>query len=214
MGVWQLLNPTPESLYPTIARQVIKLEVTAKLPDNPFIQLIAKVFGIKTLRIRGSGVLLQDAGRVVTANHVVSIKGITTLIGVSTNGKRFGCKVLAQDADRDLALLACDGLIGVSGVRNLASLTLPVGRRIIAAGCASGGPLIISDGIVAQHYSDTDKGKLLCSVMGGPGMSGGGVFTYDGELVGIIQAGYNKPPFTMITTSNLQLRRFLKEHRI
>lgn len=167
--------------------------------------------GMKELNVRGSGVILGNKGRVVTANHVVKIPGRTSVIGVTTEGKRVGCKILSQDDSRDLALLSCDGLSGADGVRSFSSILLPIGSRVVAAGCAGGGPLIISDGILANR--ELDKGKLLLSVMGGPGMSGGGVFTYDGSLVGIIQAGYNRPPFTMITANSIQLQRFLYYNR-
>lgn len=163
----------------------------------------------KFLRQSGSGVILDNQGRVVTANHVIEIKDRLTIVGVTTGGKRFGCRVLSTDDSRDLALLACDGLIGTRGIRGLASVTLPIGSRACAAGFASGGPFILSDGILANRMND--KGKLLLSVPAGPGMSGGAVFTYDGYLVGIVQAGYRQPPFTLITTSNVQLRKFLRD---
>lgn len=164
----------------------------------------------KTMRYSGSGVVLNNKGDVLTANHVINEKTIISLIGEDTKGKRFGCRVLAKDDSRDLALLRCDGLIGVDGIRGLAPLSLPIGTRAVAAGFPSGGPFIISDGIIANVLPE--KGKYMMSIPSGPGMSGGAVFTYDGLLIGIIQAGYVKPPFTLFTTSNLQLRKFLKEH--
>lgn len=159
------------------------------------------------IQASGSGVILGKQGEVVTANHVIRGKGRQAVIAVTASGKKAGCRVVAQDDERDLAKLVCDGLSGVSGVTRLAPLRVPLGSRIVVSGYPGGLNLVSSDGIVANHLPE--KGKLLLSALAGPGMSGGAVFSYDGALIGVIQAIYTMPPFTTLTTSNLQLRSFL-----
>lgn len=156
----------------------------------------------------GSAVLLKN-GKAVTANHVVDMSGSPIVVATNNAGVKAGCKILANDRERDLALIDCAGFSHVNVHRGYASMFLPIGTRVSAAGFPLGGPLVISDGVASNHLFE--RGKYMFSVPAGPGMSGGGVFTYSGLLVGVIQSGYGKPPFTLFTSSPLQLARFLKE---
>lgn len=196
----------------------MRLVVKAEIPDDPFLKFFLAMMSAMTkkpipkyLVSSGSGVVLGN-GKVVTANHVVDIEQRISVIGATEKGKKFGCRILAQDKSRDLALLQCDGINRLAGIHSFASLSLPIGSRVVASGYAGGGSLVISDGILSTR--ELNKGKMLVSALSGPGMSGGAVFTYDGRLVGLIQAGYRQPPFTMISTNSLQLLRFLYKHKL
>lgn len=174
----------------------------------------------------GSGVLYHNNGLVLTAAHClvkkesqdIDIFGFKLGTMVLTrkalyvqtiDGVNAGCRELKVDRERDIGIMQCDGVAGRRGVSHLTGLITVIGTRVVTSGYAGGGPHVLADGIVANDLQD--KGKVMISAPSGPGMSGGGVFTYDGRLLGLIQAGYIKAPFTGFITSPLQLQRFLRE---
>jgi putative serine protease PepD len=192
--------------------------VEVLLPVKTTATLFDVVIGTRSGTQSGSGVILGDQGLVITAAHVIEGKrtetqGLlfvlvepTALFIRTTNDVQAGCKIARVDKEHDLALLQCDGLRGTHGVTLLADDNLPVGQHVVTSGFPAGAFHILADGIVANHLA---KGKIAVSVPIGPGMSGGGVFTYNGTLVGIIQMYLGSPPFTGIITSTSQLREFL-----
>lgn len=174
----------------------------------------------------GSGVILGDKGLVLTAAHCLVSKSVSDFgffgfkIGTLTmtrkalyvrtiDGMQSGCRELKVDRERDIGIMQCDGISGRRGVSRLTGLVTRIGTRVVTSGYAGGGPHVLADGIVANDLHD--KGKVMISAPAGQGMSGGGVFTYDGRLLGLIQSGYMQPPFTGFITSPLQLQRFLRE---
>lgn len=186
-------GPSPASLYPDLSREVVKIIAFTRYVEDGSVQ-----------GATGSGVILGNKGRVVTAAHVVFHR--KTFIALTTDGKRVGCRVLAEDHDSDLALLACDGLSGVRGVSHIDSGTLRNGSRVVAAGYPGMLPLTVTDGIT----SAVNGVRLFVSVPVGPGMSGGGLFLYDGTLVGITSALYQDNPFTGVFVHPLALQAFLR----
>jgi serine protease Do len=190
-----LLTPSSNQLYHKAAK--VALSNTVQI----------RVYLYEHGGVGGSGVILNN-GKVVTAYHVVSDEG-RAIIAVKADGTKVGCRVVKTDSTRDIALLQCDGFNRQSGVRVLHRDTIAVGLPITIAGAPARLPIILTQGIVCGEYKN--EGKLILDATSGPGGSGGPVFTLQGELVGLLQAGSPMPPFVVFTTSNLQLRRFLNE---
>ena len=157
--------------------------------------------------VGGSGVIISK-GKVVTANHVVSDEG-RAIIAVKQSGEKAGCRVLRKDRKRDLALLQCDGFSKYNDISICQVNTVRVGTVVAVVGAPSILPIIMTSGIISGEFDAW--GKVIVDAMIGPGMSGGPVFTLDGKLYGIAQALFAMPPLVGITTSNLQLRRFLND---
>lgn len=155
--------------------------------------------------VSGSGVSIGQ-GRVVTANHVVQLKG-QAIVAAKTSGVKSECRILAQDINRDLALLQCDGFSNDSRLQLAGVSEVRTGSRILLSGSPTVLPIIVTHGIVSGALEQ--QGKLILDAESGPGGSGGPVFTLGGRLVGLLQAGHMFPPWVVFTTSNLQLRRFL-----
>jgi S1-C subfamily serine protease len=177
-----------------------------KVALNRTVQI--RVYDTQEGNVGGSGVIISK-GKVVTANHVVSERG-RAIIAVKQSGEKAGCRIIRQDSKRDLALLQCDGFNKYRDIRVCQVSSVRIGTTVAVAGAPSVLPIIMTSGIVSGEF-DT-WGKVIIDAMIGPGMSGGPVFTLDGELYGIAQALFSMPPLVGITTSNLQLRRFLNGH--
>jgi len=147
----------------------------------------------------GSGFVYDDAGRIVTNDHV--IEGARSLEVVFANGERRAASVVGADADGDLAVIQVDSLpAGVSPLPLAAADDIAVGQFVVAIGNPFGEQGSMSLGIVSG------LGRSLASQraqLGGggssytlpaviqtdapinPGNSGGPLLNLDGQVVGI-----------------------------
>ena len=136
----------------------------------------------------GSGVIIDDAGYVITNNHV--IKDAKNIKVQLNDGRTFPADIVGADALTDLAVLKIK-------VPNLpyASLgdssQLAVGNWVIAIGNAMGEGVSASEGIVSRlNVSVTVEGNTLYGLIQttaaiNPGNSGGPLVNMSGEVVGI-----------------------------
>ena len=135
---------------------------------------------INTPDSQGSGVVLAS-GEVVTNAHVIAgAQEITVQHGQD----RWPARVIAADADFDLAILAVEGLTK-PGVQMRDSNTLKVGERVYAVGAPQGYELTLTDGLVSALRPTNGAALIQISVPISPGSSGGGLFDTSGRLVGI-----------------------------
>jgi S1-C subfamily serine protease len=135
----------------------------------------------------GSGVVLDDAGHVVTNSHVV--QGANEIVLALPDGTLRAAKLRGVDPDTDLALLSVDseGLrpIGLGNSKELA-----VGDVVLAVGNPLGVGQTVTQGIVSavgrkgiginpiENWIQTDAAI-------NPGNSGGALIDSAGRLVGI-----------------------------
>ena len=138
----------------------------------------------------GSGVVIDDAGHIVTNNHVV--EGATELAVALPDGTLRETRLLGVDPESDLALLRVDpaGLtpIAYGDTRNLA-----VGDVVLAVGNPLGVGQTVTQGIVSalgrkgiginpiESFIQTDAAI-------NPGNSGGALIDTAGRLIGINSA--------------------------
>lgn len=132
---------------------------------------------------QGSGVVV-GTGLVATNCHVVRE---ASSVRVTSGSGEFGGKWVRQDIQRDICILAVEGLSApVVSMRRSASLM--VGEPVFAVGNPLGFGLAVSSGLVAVVDTKTEQPVVIASAAQSPGSSGGGLFDREGRLVGITTA--------------------------
>ena len=139
----------------------------------------------------GSGVIITADGYIVTNHHVVAnARSIT--VGL-TNGKKYPAVLIGSDSRTDLAVLK----IGETNLTPAVlgdSSKLVVGELAIAVGNPLGelGGTVTSGIISALGREITIDGETMSLLQTdaaiNPGNSGGGLFSINGQLVGIVNA--------------------------
>jgi Do/DeqQ family serine protease len=171
--------------------------VTEKTPVAPLDQLFGDYWPSYRQRIErslGSGVIVDDKGRIVTNQHVVA--GADSIKVQLADGRIADAKIVGQDPDTDIAIL--DVRIGKVPVMPLGrSDTLRVGDIVLTIGNPYGLSQTVTQGIV----SATGRGQLGLATFENfiqtdaainPGNSGGALINAHGELVGINTAVLNR----------------------
>jgi serine protease DegS len=171
--------------------------VTEKARVAPIDQLFGDYWPSYRQRIErslGSGVIVDDQGRIVTNQHVIS--GADSIKVQFSDGRIADAKIVGQDPDTDIAIL--DVHTGKVPVMPLGrSDTLRVGDIVLAIGNPYGLSQTVTQGIV----SATGRGQLGLATFENfiqtdaainPGNSGGALINAHGELVGINTAVLNR----------------------
>ena len=150
----------------------------------------------------GTGMLLDDTGRVLTNYHV--IEGARTIrVQIGGTGKYYTAKVVGSNPTRDVAVLDID--ISSDDVDPIAlgdSSSVRLGDDVTAVGNARGrpGPPTVATGDIIgvnrtvtargdDGTSETLYGMLETNAQIQPGDSGGPLFDADGNVIGMITAG-------------------------
>jgi S1-C subfamily serine protease len=131
----------------------------------------------------GSGVHIGK-GFIVTAAHVV--KGQTEVTIKTHVGQEAKAAVLWASSQYDVALLRTEASIPAA---DLDCRTAQVGSTVVAIGNPLGMDFISSYGKIAgepREFADTWKSVFVTDLTVIMGNSGGGVFSEDGQLVGIV----------------------------
>ena len=144
----------------------------------------------------GTGVVLSADGIVLTNNHV--IRGATTIrVLVSSNGRRFGARVLGYSLENDIAVLKLQGASGLTTATFGRSAAVRRGQSVAAVGNAEGqGDLVVSRGTVValgrkitvrddQGDSHDLTGLIQTDAELHPGESGGPLLDARGRVIGI-----------------------------
>lgn len=133
----------------------------------------------------GTGFIVDPAGLVMTNQHVV---GPSTLLSVQFDAKRkVAAKVLAIDAERDVAVLYADlsafpGAIAAPIASGRPRRDLAVeGEKVFTIGSPLGLKKIITSGIVSK----VEERAIISDVNINHGNSGGPLFNLSGEVIGI-----------------------------
>ncbi|MBQ3575017.1 MAG: trypsin-like peptidase domain-containing protein [Clostridia bacterium] len=155
----------------------------------------------ETMYSQGSGVVIAEGGYVLTNNHV--IEGGDSYKVLLSNGEKVDAVLTGADSSMDLAVLqvtgsAADDLVPASIG---SSANLIVGGTAIAIGNPSGEELAntVTQGIISSLerssvYSDNTTRHvdyIQHDAAINAGNSGGGLFNYKGELIGINTLKYS-----------------------
>jgi serine protease Do len=145
----------------------------------------------------GTGILIDPRGYIVTNHHVVED---VNLIRVRlADGTAASARVLARDAESDLALLKIDVGRALPVIPLGTAADLQVGEDVLAIGNAYGYDHTVTVGVVSAVKRDVTLNKeisykalIQTDAAINPGNSGGPLLNVNGELVGVnvaIRAG-------------------------
>jgi len=139
----------------------------------------------------GSGVLLDNEGRILTNNHVV--EGAESVTVTLSDGRSYPAQKVGTDPITDLAVIRIDAA-KLNPARLGESALLEVGEDVIAVGHALGlkGGATVSKGVVSAlgRTIEVDNQKSMVDLIQtdasiNPGNSGGPLANSMGEVIGI-----------------------------
>ncbi len=145
----------------------------------------------------GSGVVVDNEGRIVTNFHV--IKNAHQLQVTLFDNSTYEAKILGQDPFNDLAVLQIDSPVEKLYPIDLGSSDdLKVGQKVLAIGNPFGLERTLTTGIISSlaRSLKTDYGVVENVIQSdaaiNPGNSGGPLLNTSGELIGINTAIYSR----------------------
>jgi serine protease Do len=169
-------------------------EVPPELRGTPFERYFRDRRGSRRQRQgAGSGFIVDPAGLVVTANHVV---GNASRVVVSLQGgQEYVAQVVGSDDLTDLALLRVEARAPMPSVPWGSSEAVRVGQWVLAAGNPFGLGGTVTAGILSARGRNIGSGPyddfLQTDAPFNPGNSGGPLFNTEGEVIGISTAIYS-----------------------
>lgn len=164
---------------------------------------------------QGSGFIVDEAGYVITNNHVVD--GARKIRIGFENGDTYDAKLIGSDAKIDIALLKIDAGKPLPTVKLGKSSDLKVGQWVVAIGNPFGLDYTVTAGIVSAMSRNIGAGPyddfIQTDASINPGNSGGPLFNMRGEVIGvntaIVRHGQGigfAVPIDMVTSVLPQLR--------
>jgi S1-C subfamily serine protease len=154
----------------------------------------------------GAGFIYDDAGHIVTANHVLA--GANTVSVVFKDGDRYNATVVGRDAFTDTAVLkiednnntAAPNTVRSSGPVTLGnSSALKIGDHVVTIGYPFASKIAMTAGIIGQtdyllyfpFLGYSVPNTIETDVAVNPGNSGGPLINMRGEVVGMIYGRLN-----------------------
>jgi S1-C subfamily serine protease len=142
----------------------------------------------------GTGFVLDDAGRLLTAYHVV--KDRQRIVATLPTGEEFVATVVGSSEEFDVALLRIDAPQRVLFPLRLGDSTrLQVGQKVLAIGNGYGLHNSLSVGVISAlgrtlrgEAAELQASFIQTDAAINPGNSGGPLLNSDGEVVGINDA--------------------------
>lgn len=186
-----------ERVLPAVVNISVTAETRTEIPPEfrgtPFERYFRERRGRQQTMGAGSGFIVDPAGLVVTAAHVV---GNATRVIVSVqSGQEYPARVVGSDELTDLALLRIEARAPLPAVPWGASAAMRVGQWVLAAGNPFGLGGTVTTGIVSARGRDIGAGPfddfIQTDAPINPGNSGGPLFNLAGEVIGINTAIYS-----------------------
>ncbi|MBT3795882.1 Do family serine endopeptidase [bacterium] len=186
-------------LVESLTSSVVRIETkniskqNLNITGDPFFdQFFNRQFGEdsqpRTSKGLGSGFIYSEDGFVVTNFHVV--KEANDILVVLENGDRYPAEIVGADFRTDLALLKISTERNLNKVKIGNSNKLRIGEGVIAIGNPLGFGATVTTGIISAkgRYIDglgTYVDFLQTDAALNRGNSGGPLFNFDGEVVGV-----------------------------
>ena len=154
--------------------------------------------GVTRFRETGSGVLISDTGRVMTAAHVVNAMDEITVEGLA--GEVVRAQIVSSDAAADVALLQLERVTAAMRVARLGdSDTVQVGQQVMVVGAPYGLSHSMSVGWISARwprnsiFPDMPLAEFFQTTATiNTGNSGGPMFNMAGEVIGIVSQNITK----------------------
>jgi S1-C subfamily serine protease len=154
--------------------------------------------GVTRFNETGSGFLISDSGRVMTAAHVVNAMDEITVEGVA--GEAVRAKIISSDADADVSLLQLERVTAAMRVAGIGdSDTVRVGQQVMVVGAPYGLSHSMSVGWVSARwpantiFHDMPLAEFFQTTATiNTGNSGGPMFNMAGEVIGIVSQNISK----------------------
>lgn len=158
----------------------------------------------------GAGFIYDDAGHIVTANHVLA--GANNVSVVFKDGDRYDANVVGRDAFTDTAVLKIvdnNNATTPETVQSSQPVTLgnssalKIGDRVVTIGYPFASKIAMTSGIIGQtdyllyfpFLGYSVPNTIETDVAVNPGNSGGPLINMDGEVVGMIYGRLNPTAF-------------------
>lgn len=153
------------------------------------------VVRVRTSTGQGAGIVVTEAGRILTNAHVV--EGDDSPVIESYAGGKFDAKVLRADRQRDLVLIEVSTPSEKWTPLQIDSSAKPlVGSDVYVIGHPVGLGWTVSRGIISGTRASGEVGKtamIQTDAAISPGNSGGPLLDRDGHLLGVVVAKLSGP---------------------
>jgi S1-C subfamily serine protease len=212
IAVWTATHPGPAPLTTRDVKQGIASALASQTPPPPFSELVDQAVSPSLVLIEtdrkdasgaaggglGSGVVVNDAGSVLTALHVVA--GASAIHLTFPDGSKSTATVASQDPATDIAVLTPDtppsapapATLGNPGSMRIGSEAYIVGNPFGLYGSLSSGVVSGLDRSFKDPTSDrVFDGLIQVDAAVNPGNSGGPLVNRNGQVVGIVTALIN-----------------------
>ncbi|HYB41143.1 MAG TPA: trypsin-like peptidase domain-containing protein [Candidatus Methylomirabilis sp.] len=154
--------------------------------------------GVTRFKEIGSGVVISEGGRVMTAAHVVNGMDEITVEGVA--GEVVRARVVSSDADADVAMLQLERVTAAMRVAKLGnSDNVRVGEQVMVVGAPYGLAHSMSVGWISARwppntiFPDMPLAEFFQTTATiNTGNSGGPMFNMAGEVIGIVSQNITK----------------------
>ena len=151
----------------------------------------SRFLGAYSLEGSGSGVIVSDAGYVLTNKHVIS--DADYMVVTLYDGTNYHARVIGSDVENDLAVIKFEPAgRKLQIIKSGSAKDLQVGQKVLALGNPFGLEGTLTTGIVSgiNRPLQTQDGFLLKGMIQtdaaiNPGNSGGALLNSRGELIGI-----------------------------
>ena len=141
---------------------------------------------------RGSGFIIDPAGVIVTANHVVA--NADAIVIILSDGTQLPAKLIGTDEVTDIAVLKVAASTALPALAWGDSRLMEVGDWVLAAGNPFGLGGSVTAGIISARGRDLGGGAddfIQIDAPINPGNSGGPLFSIDGKVIGMNTAIYS-----------------------
>jgi S1-C subfamily serine protease len=145
----------------------------------------AAVVVLETDRGLGSGFVVRPNGTLVTNQHVIA--GASQISVTFSSGEKYHkAFVLAEDEDRDLAILRIEGS-GLPALSVGSTADVNIGDEVLLIGAPEGLSHTVSTGVVSAFRLLKNGMKVIqTTASASPGSSGGPLLTREGRVIGVL----------------------------
>lgn len=156
----------------------------------------------------GSGVLINNDGYILTNFHVVRGAVAYAVRLEEEEEPRFTTELIKYHPENDLALIRIDP-VARRPIPLCSNKKLVRGQKVVAIGSPLGLFNTVSDGIIAGFRQIEEVSMIQFTAPTSHGSSGGALLNLQGELIGIVTAGFDDGQNLNLAVDYKTLRGFL-----